>query len=377
MAKNQRKKTFRKRVPVAFSLSLLSAALGVSAPGTSARVQNNSEIDNRAFAVVPAAHNSESAKQPLRISAQIERIRSNLNAVVAKSGGSAEVPGVALGLYHDGEPVTTSSNGIGLTQQVPIASTSKIFTGFAMVRLARQGRVDLDAPVSEYLPEFKKAEFDSKNPLTIRELLQHRSGISYKGGKRIIVAGFSVPVPKSAPGTVFEYSNHNYELAGAVISRIQGKPFAEAMKELVFLPLNLENTIVAGYGKGASGIHTTVHDMNELGNYLLKDYRENRETSYLAEMAGRPDHLKAAADMDYYGLGIRVAIRKGVLYNMFHIGQWYNSVAYLGLYPESQVSSAFVTNPPQFRSEKAKHVLESLISGSAQMADAVNRAVSL
>jgi CubicO group peptidase (beta-lactamase class C family) len=334
------------------------------------------EIKSRSYSVIPASQNSNLTARPnIPITAAMEKIRNQLNQIVQKSANRPELPGVAYGLYFDQNPLITSGNGIGLIASVPIASTSKIFTGFAMVRLAKSKRVDLDKPVSYYLSDFAKYEVDKKNPVTVRDLLQHRSGISYRGSKYVIINGASVPQPRSPAGSVFEYSNHNFELAGLIIAKIHGTSFSVAMQDLVFKPVGLSNTIVAGYGRGASGIHTSVHDLNQLGNYLLEDYRVNRGNSFIEEMAGRPRALRSEINQEYYGLGIRVTIRKGEIYNMYHTGQWFHSVAYLGMYPNSYVTAAFVTNPPDYRSGPAQAILDQLITTSRQMADSISNTI--
>ncbi|WP_169829175.1 serine hydrolase domain-containing protein [Tsuneonella mangrovi] len=164
-----------------------------------------------------------------------------------------------------------------------IGSLTKQFAAAAAIRLAALGKVDLDAPVSGYLPDFVHLA-----PFTLLELMHQTAGLHSDEDKEPSVvatpehtqvelaaqiAAQSDPFD-FAPGTAWLYSNANYIVLGAVIEQVTGKPLARAMTDLVFNPLGLNKTamddakdVVPGR---ASGYNATGEDEPAFvhGDYL-------------------------------------------------------------------------------------------------------------
>ncbi len=146
------------------------------------------------------------------------------------------------------------------------ASISKQITALIAAQLVEEGKLKLDAPVSDYLTA---AQFPAANAarITIRQLLQHTSGLPNPS------AGESAdnPVPPFYRGTVeadrehsaptrghcagpsarqpgerFEYNNCDYLLLGAIIEQLSGQPYAEVVAKRVLRPLKLDSVYLAG-----------------------------------------------------------------------------------------------------------------------------------
>lgn len=115
-----------------------------------------------------------------------------------------------------------------------IGSISKSFVGLTMLALADQGRVDLCAPVSRYLPDVPLPP----QPVTLLQLLSHTGGLPDG-------APFFPRTPDArlwcgfAPGSSFSYSNTGFDLLGAVIARVTNAPFEDAVDTLVRRKLGL------------------------------------------------------------------------------------------------------------------------------------------
>ncbi|MGW3352088.1 serine hydrolase domain-containing protein [Nonomuraea rubra] len=150
---------------------------------------------------------------------------------------------------------------------VRIGSNTKTFTAAAVLRLVAEGRIDLDTPVHDYLPEFG---LDQR--ITVRMLLQHTSGIfnftgeyyedgtfvpgipATQAGKDWVDNRFHTYQPEELvrlalskparfePGTDWSYANTNYVLARLLIERVTGRPIAEEMHRLIIGPLGLTGT---------------------------------------------------------------------------------------------------------------------------------------
>ena len=174
------------------------------------------------------------------------------------------LPGLAYGIVVDSELVM--SGGIGyanLVKQSPagtrshfrIASMSKSFTALAILQLRDQGKLRLDDPVTNYLPEMKGlAPLTTDAPvITIRHLMTHSAGFpeddpwgdrqladSDQELRDFIQRGISF---SNVPGIRFEYSNLGFALLGQIVQVVSGMEFKVYMKEHVFDPLGMENTV--------------------------------------------------------------------------------------------------------------------------------------
>ena len=186
------------------------------------------------------------------------------------------VPGMAVVIVDDGHVVRQTVLGVAdgdgrpLTPQTPfmLASTSKAFTALAVMQLVETGQIDLDAPVQAYLPWFRVADEDASKAITIRELLNHTSGLSRATGERNHeadaqdegalergVRSLATAELVAAPGERFEYSNANYDTLGMVVQALSGMPFSQYLETNVFGPLGMTHshgTVEAARADGLS-----------------------------------------------------------------------------------------------------------------------------
>ena len=131
-----------------------------------------------------------------------------------------------------------------------IASVTKTFTAAIVLQLVDEGRVRLDAAVTDYLPELTLAR-----GVTVEQLLSHTSGIAdllapmrdrlnaepsrtWQPAEVLALIGPS----RFAPGTAWSYSNTNYVIAGMLVERVTGNPFADELARRVTGPLKLQGT---------------------------------------------------------------------------------------------------------------------------------------
>jgi len=184
-----------------------------------------------------------------------------LQARLRELAEAAGVPGASLAVFADGRLRTAThgvlnvETGVEVTPEsvFRIASITKVYTATAIMRLVDAGRLDLDAPVVELLPELRLADADVTARVTARHLLTHTSGISgdvmAEGGRgddaleRFVAAcadvGQDVPL-----GTVVSYSNTGFSLLSRMIEKLTGSVWDVAMRELLFEPLGLRRTVV-------------------------------------------------------------------------------------------------------------------------------------
>jgi len=185
-----------------------------------------------------------------------------------------QIPGVAVGLYYQGQEHV---RGYGVTnvdypQPVDgdtlfrIGSTTKTFTGTTIMRLVEQGLLDLDAPVRTYLPDFQTADPSVAARVTLRQLLNHSAG--WRGdyfedmgpGDDALaryVAGMAELPQLTPPGEVFHYNNAAVALAGHVLEVATGSTYERTIREQLLEPLGLAHSFffsdeIVGFNVAAS-----------------------------------------------------------------------------------------------------------------------------
>ncbi|MDP2123479.1 MAG: serine hydrolase domain-containing protein [Parvibaculum sp.] len=177
---------------------------------------------------------------------------------------AAEQGAVAFVLIEKGEVFGEHyvSAGAPVTRDTlfQLASLSKWVTALGVLKLAADGKLDLDAPVSRYLTrwQFPESEFDTDG-VTARRLLSHMGGLTDGLGYLGFAPGIPVqtleasltqaadPMPGAdgrtrigqAPGSSWSYSGGGYALLQLLIEEISGEPFAAYMKRAVFAPLGM------------------------------------------------------------------------------------------------------------------------------------------
>jgi CubicO group peptidase (beta-lactamase class C family) len=195
-----------------------------------------------------------------------------------------------------------------------VASVSKVFTAMAIMQLAESGKLQLDEDVNKYLRRIKVPNTFSQ-PITIRELLLHRSGLD----DRFVGDGFhsgpqpgmsqimsdALPMRVYPPDTVELYSNYGYGLLGAVIEDVTGQRFEDYMVANVIQPLGMQDSTFAQplpapsrvapgkwfYQRAAPAAALTTN-VNDLLRFLMATLQEDRpvlSAHAFEEMTARPD----------------------------------------------------------------------------------------
>src|SRR5207248_576745 len=181
--------------------------------------------------------------------------RPALAALVEAAMGKHVVPGVAIGAV-DAEGARTFSFGItNVDHPLPvdadtvfeIASITKTMTATAAARLAAEGRLELDAPVARYVTDLRTPDPGVASRVTVRDLFTHTAGwfgeyLTPTGsGDDAIAKGVAAmaTLEQVAPMGLFSYNNVSLVVAGRVIEVVSGRPYREAVRELLFAPLRM------------------------------------------------------------------------------------------------------------------------------------------
>lgn len=191
-----------------------------------------------------------------------------IDALVAKTMKNEKIPGLAIGVIKDNKVAYSKGYGfanVSTGQKVTpetvfqMGSDSKMMVGIAAMQLKAQGKLDLDAPVTRYLPYFHIADERYKQ-ITIRHILSHRSGLpwcsnneqcdtlDYKspeyddGALERHVRNLADVKLDNPPGTTMSYSDLGFEIMGDIISKLSGESFEDYIQEHVFSPQGMKHS---------------------------------------------------------------------------------------------------------------------------------------
>ncbi len=175
---------------------------------------------------------------------------------VESTAASFDIPGVAAGILVDGQEIYASHGVTRLDRPTPvdektlfhIASVTKTFTATALMRLAAEGKVDLDAPVRRYVPSLRLASEEAAAQVTVLNLLNHTAGLDWNlirddGSLEGFVAKLADLDLIAPVGARASYSQAGYNLAGLVIEKVTGLPYEKAVASLVLEPSGLTDTV--------------------------------------------------------------------------------------------------------------------------------------
>lgn len=182
----------------------------------------------------------------------------------ATYGGAVSIQ---YALWQDGQITDTGAQGVysktenrALTEDIlyGVGSVSKIYTTVAVMQLAEEGKVDLDAPVTRYLPDFQMADSRYRD-ITVRMLLNHSSGIMGTGLAGAILFGDADGSAADTlledlagqrliadPGAYSVYCNDGFTLAELVVEAVSGMDFMDYVRANILEPIGLESTFAPG-----------------------------------------------------------------------------------------------------------------------------------
>jgi serine-type D-Ala-D-Ala carboxypeptidase len=239
---------------------------------------------------------------------------SAIDRVVSRGIKAGGFPGASVVVGRRGFAVVSKGYGsLGWTSESPkvspdrsiydLASLTKVVgTGTAAMVLYDEGRLDLDAPVSRYLPAFAGG---SKDAVTVRHLLTHHSGLpagkqlwrmtsSVTEAKRIVLAA---PLA-CAPGRCYIYSDLGADVLGWVVESIAGQSLDMFLQERVFGPLGMNDTFFRPADSLEYRIAPT--EVSPPRGYRLRGEVHDENAFALGGVAGHAGLFSTAADLSIY-----------------------------------------------------------------------------
>jgi serine-type D-Ala-D-Ala carboxypeptidase/endopeptidase len=176
---------------------------------------------------------------------------------------AGHIPGTVYGVVRDGKLVLVQGLGtrdpetgmaVDGDTRFRIASMSKAFTALAILKLAGEGKISLDAPASRYVPQLRRwrqAPGDAR-AVTVRDLLHHTAGLVEDnpwGDRQQVLTEpeFSALIASgmdfaNAPGVTMEYSNYGYALLGRIVTNVSRQPYQDYIRARIMVPLGMTST---------------------------------------------------------------------------------------------------------------------------------------
>jgi len=200
-------------------------------------------------------------KEPENMNSSQEQNWAQLQSFVAELLEKTGVPGAAVGVFHQGEVraagvgVTNVDHPLPVTDETlfQIGSITKTFTGSLIMMLAEAGKLDLDAPVRSYIPDFRVQDEAVSREATVHHLLIHTSGwvgdvFDDTGEGDDALARYVANLadtPQLAPmGEVWSYNNAAFSIAGYLIERVTGQPYHAVLQERLLDPLGMDHAYI-------------------------------------------------------------------------------------------------------------------------------------
>jgi uncharacterized protein YbbC (DUF1343 family) len=189
--------------------------------------------------------------------------------------------------------------------------TKVVATTPAILRLVEQGKIDVDAPVHSYVPEFK---VNGKDGITIRQLMTHTSGLRPGISTKPEWSGYEKAIelacaekPLNAPGAIFRYSDINYIVLGEVVQRVSGAKLNEFVAKEIFSPLRMADT---GFLPAAEKLPRVAPTEKLETGEVLRGKVHDPTARRMGGMAGHAGLFTTAADLARYA---RMLLNQGEL----------------------------------------------------------------
>ncbi len=358
-------------------------------------------------------------RRPTPISSACHNVFDKYRGSIPKTMNEHKIPGLSIAVV-DRDGILWSAgfgrSGRGKQRVTPetlfsIQSMSKTFTATAVMIAVQDGLVDLDTPITKYLPEFTVKSRWEENPqekMTLRHLLSHTSGLAHEapvgnnfdaryGTFEEHVLSIQNTWLKHRVGEKHSYSNLGIDLAGYILQVRSGKSFADYMKTKVFDPLGMPDSSVdydfvrkhtdraLGHTPfiaevpvaipmvAAGGVYTSAAELARFVQFQLNrgqiDGRRILDTRLIDAI------WTSSAASPGYGLGIAIG-KKHDTYCLNHNGGGFGFLTTMTWYPEYGIGCVVLTNSTSHDEQNSKianAILDELITEHVVAKDASGR----
>ncbi|MFT3998156.1 MAG: serine hydrolase domain-containing protein [Asticcacaulis sp.] len=323
----------------------------------------------------------------------------SLDALAQAMVSDGLTPGLSLSVMHRGLMLYSKGFGVSdvetadkVTAQTSlrIASITKQFTAAAILRLAEQGHLSVNDPLSKFLPDFPRAD-----EVSLRQLMSHTAGMGdyinrqdhtilteaqtrdYSTDDMLRLIRKSKPLYRFAPGLGWAYSNSGFTLLSAIVEKLSGQGFADFCHQHLFAPAGMANTVIdqscqvtnaatRGYTptsggfipnlpvspsflSGAGAIRSTSEDLCRwhaalMNGQVLKPYSFEAMLTPALLKTGEPAWERQGNEPLKYGFGVGLGVTEDSRRYCTHGGRINGFTGHLRSFVDEQVTVAILYN---------------------------------
>lgn len=328
-----------------------------------------------------------------------------LDEFIKREMADKKLPGVSVALVDDQQIIWQKGYGFSdANKKTPITadtvfrvgSVSKLFTDLAVMRLAEQKKLDLDASITKYLPDFKPRN-QFKKPITLRQLMSHRSGLvreppvgnyfdSSERTLRETIKSLNQTALVYEPETHIKYSNAGIAAVGYVLEKTQEQAFADYLKKSLLEPLGMKNSsfkpspeISKDLAKGrmwtvfgktfdapefelgiapAGSMYTTTGDLAKFASVIFTAENDSKNTFLKKETLEKmwKPQFETAANGRNFGLGFILSEIEGHR-KVGHSGAIYGFSTEFSILPDERIA-AIVVATEDFSNGITSHIAD-------------------
>jgi CubicO group peptidase (beta-lactamase class C family) len=261
------------------------------------------------------------------------------------------LPSFALALVDDQELIWQETFGVAnLEKNQPaepetvyrLWSVAKVFTALETLRLVEDGLVDLDTPITDYIPGFViQSRYPDPGQITIRSILTHRSGLPRNGCQWVelnpnvlgdLVTSLEDCYQTYPVGYRYKYSNIGFDLLGYLVEEMRGVPFLDYLRDELLLPIGMGDSaflrqhlpdpleIAPGYeyyegeyypneqgditSVPSGNLYATIEDMGEFVKFIFRDGEASGEQLIAPETLAAMFIEQASSGRDPQSMGL-------------------------------------------------------------------------
>lgn len=342
--------------------------------------------------------------------AQTQSLPANLDAYVQRTMKEFEIPGLALAVVKDGRVVYAKGYGTRKLSDPAkvdehtlfgIASNTKAFNAATVAILVDEGKLSWDDRVVKHLPSFRVDDPYVTNELMVRDLLSHRTGLGLGQGdlmywpnsnftRQEVVDHARYLKPLTSLRSKYAYNNLTFIVASELVANVAGQPWTEFVKQRIFVPLGMSDTVISTNGfkpgmnyavphskgwrlagklvpvedtrddtwAGASGVRTSANDIAKWmitqlnggksaeGKQIFSEKQQRQMwTMHIPVPTSDPSPLLAATKPQFSGYGLGWALRDYRGHKVVsHGGGLTGMVSAVQLMPDQKLGIAVFSN---------------------------------
>ncbi|MGM0888642.1 MAG: serine hydrolase domain-containing protein [Bacillota bacterium] len=331
-----------------------------------------------------------------------------IDQVIKEQMKMGKIPGMSVVVVNKNQVLYQKGFGYGDRKKnqsikentlFEIGSTSKAFTALAILDLQRQGKIDIDEPVSSYIPGFFPTFHGVPQRITVDQLMHHTSGIPFQSIALIQPDASQNALKKTVnqlkslelnrkPGSSFEYATINYDVLGLIIENASGQSYEVYMKGL-FQRLHLNHTEAGRLGmknsessagfkiqflaphayqapeyRGNTPAGYIVMNSKDVSTWLQYQLKDSVWSQFVKDSQNLTVNVPEEGENVYYNAGWYIENKSHHIQALFHTGSNPNYSSFFLVQPEEGLAIGVLANMNSSYTEQTARLIAKTVTGN-------------